>query len=55
MSPDGQKALIAGGSTAFGCNHFSMVHKGPQDPDTIPLPDLFELDLDTSCWVPVGF
>ncbi len=53
MSPDGQKALIAGGVTAFGCEHFKM-QRCPQDYGIIPLPDLFELDLTTTCWVQAG-
>lgn len=53
MSPDGQKALIAGGCTAYGCEHFKM-HRCPQDYPIIPLPDLFELDLNTTCWVQAG-
>ena len=54
MSPDGQKALIAGGLTAFGTEHFEL-ERDPHDPFITPLPDLFELDLNTSCWVQAGF
>ncbi len=52
MSPDGQKALIAGGLTAFGSKHIGT--KITVDQCNVPLPDLFELDLATSCWVQVG-
>ncbi len=54
MSPDGQKALIAGGTTAFSCKHFSLAERSPRDARVIALPDLFELDLSTACWVPVS-
>ena len=53
MSPDGQKALIAGGLTIFGCQHFKM-KCCPQDYPLVPLPDIFELDLNTTCWVQAG-
>ncbi|CAL5222059.1 g4358 [Coccomyxa viridis] len=53
MSPDGQKALIAGGTTAFSCKHFSLAERSPRDARVIALPDLFELDLSTACWVPI--
>ena len=53
MSPDGQKALIAGGLTTCGCEHFRM-KRCLQDYPLIPLPDLFELDLNTTCWVQAG-
>ena len=54
MSPDGQKALIAGGLSALGTEHFNL-DRDPHDPVMLPLPDLFELDLNTSCWVQAGF
>ena len=50
MSPDGQKALIAGGTTTFHSDHFVTQH-GLNDYKYVPLPDLFELDLNTTCWV----
>ena len=50
MSPDGQKALIAGGVTAYGCEHFKM-ERDPRDYRTFPCPDVFELDLNSMCWV----
>ena len=53
MSPDGQKALIAGGLTTLDTEHFNL-DRDPRDPAMIPLPDLFELDLNTSCWVQAG-
>ena len=52
MSPDVQKALIAGGITAFGCEHFPM-KRGHQDFSIVPCPDMFELDMNTKCWVQV--
>lgn len=50
MSPDGQKALLGGGITAWGSEHFPM-KRGPRDYSIVPLPDMFELDLQTMCWV----
>lgn len=50
LSPDGQKALIAGGVTAYGCKHFKM-ERDPRDYGTFPCPDVFELDLNSMCWV----
>ena len=50
MSPDGQKALIAGGVTAYGCEHFKM-ERDRRDFRTFPCPDVFELDLTSMCWV----
>ncbi len=40
--------------TAFGTEHFEL-ERDPHDPFITPLPDLFELDLNTSCWVQAGF
>ena len=54
MSPDGQKALIAGGCTAFVCDHVPM-QRDPDEYTCVPLADLFELDLNTTCWVQVSF
>ncbi len=53
MSPDGQKALIAGGTTVFGSPHFCM-WPDPRDTFVMHLPDLFELDLSDICWVQAG-
>ena len=53
MSPDGQKALIAGGATTFGSAHFLM-QPDPHDPVVIHLHDVFELDLIATCWVQAG-
>ena len=53
MSPDGQKALIAGGVTVLAGRHFCM-ERDPRDPFVIHLPDVFELDLNTTCWVQAG-
>ena len=50
MSPDGQKALIAGGITAYGCKHFSM-ERDANDYTAVPCPDIFQLDLNSMCWV----
>ena len=49
MSPDGQKALIAGGITAFGSEH--LCKPTSLSGCTELLPDLFELDLNSTCWV----
>ena len=49
MSPGGQQALLAGGTTAFICDHI-RVSASPKY-FGIPLPDLFELDLKTTCWI----
>ena len=54
MSPDGQKALIAGGATVFGSAHFRML-PDPRDPMGIHLHDVFELDLIATCWVQARF
>ena len=49
ISPDGQKAMVAGGITAFGSEHFGIQISATEC--SVPLPDLFELDLNTTCWV----
>ncbi|CAL5228024.1 g11087 [Coccomyxa viridis] len=51
ISPDGQKAMVAGGITAFGSEHFSIQISATEC--SVPLPDLFELDLNTTCWVQI--
>lgn len=51
MSPDGQRALLAGGILSNDCVHFPI---RPRDEPQKPLPDMFELDLNTMCWVQVG-
>lgn len=53
MSPDGQRALLAGGILSYGCKHFPMKRR-PEDYPPKPLPDMFELNLNTMCWVQVG-
>ena len=53
MSPDGQRALLAGGILSYDCKHFPM-KRWPEDYPPKPLPDMFELNLNTMCWVQVG-
>ena len=53
MSPDGQRALLAGGASSHGCQQRFPMKRQPKDEPPKPLPDMFELDLNTMCWVQV--